>query len=323
MKKFSVLAFALFSFTTLIAKEYSTKKELLDHVGDMETNKRNWTHADRANNTDYWKESCLFNFAYAEGSLEYTNIEQREDFLTWLSLELKRKGHEVKWVDMVITVGELIKPAANGSDNVSLFANLGNKVVFDGTFTRLQALYRMEKPLKGEEAKAWDDAMIQFEQEHLIQPIFNKMDIVTLEKVTKMAKGEGLYSLVVKERLEFPGDLRNMTDRINYAEKILLPYVNEEVSEDLQSIVASENIIAEDRRALRAAEKYLERLDKETATPTEVVEEVKAEEVKEPKMKKVKEEKVKVEKVKPVKVKKAKKSDLPDVEIMKPEGKSE
>ncbi len=284
MKKLSVIAIALLQFTALMAKEYPNKKELLAYVGDTETNRRNWTHEDRSNNTINWQEACLFNFSYATGYQEYKTIEQREDFLTWLSLELKRKGHEVKWVDMVITVGDLIQPAAKGDDNVALFANLGNKLVFDSCFSRMQTLYRMEKPLKGADAKNWDDAMIQFEQEQLIQPIFDKMDIVTLEKTTKMAKREGLYVFFVKKRLEFPGELRNMTDRINYAQQILLPYVNEKVSDDLQARVAAENIIAEDGKAMRAAERYLKRLEKEnpgTVSPAE------------PKAKKVKEEKPK------------------------------
>lgn len=303
MKKFSVIAIAVLSFTTAFSKEYPSKKDLLAAAGPTDENRRNWTSSDRQNDTEDWEESCLFNFSYATGYEEYKTIEQREDFLEWLSIELKRKGHEVKWIDMVITVGDMIQPAANGSDNVSLFTNLGNKLVFDSSFTRLQALYHMDKPLKGEEAKAWDDAMIQFEQEWLIQPIFNKMDIVTLEKVTKMAKGEGVYAFYTKKELRFPGDLRNMTDRINYAQNILLPYVNEKVSKDLQAIVASENIVAEDGKAMRAAERYLERLEKENIEKEPAAER-------------------EVKSVKPEKVKKAKK--VKDIEMqVKPESKND
>ncbi|MES2627343.1 MAG: hypothetical protein V4616_00110 [Bacteroidota bacterium] len=307
MKRFSAIVVALLTLSPLLAKEYPTRKELFANTGTKEVNKRNWTHSDRTSNSETWKEASLFNFSYATGFEEYKTVEQRIDFLTWLSLELKRKGHEVKWVDMVITVGELIKPAAKGDDNVSLFANLGNKLVFDSTFTRLQDLYHMEKPLKGAEARAWDEAMIQFEQEQLVQPIFNRMDIVTLEKVTKMAKGEGIYSLYTKKRLRFTGDLRNLTDRINFAEQALLPYVNEKVSADLQATIASENIIAEDGKSMRAAERYLKRLEKENTTAAPAKTE-KTDTLKEPKVKKVKE--VKVKEPKPEKVKKTKMKDI-------------
>lgn len=308
MKKFSALVFALLAFTSLIAKEYPTKKDLFENTGNAEVNKRNWTHADRENESEEWKESCLFNFSYATGFMEYKTMDQREDFLEWLSLELKRKGHEVKWVDLVLTVTDLIEPAAKGNSLVSLNANLGNKIVFDSSFSRLQTLFRMEKGLKGADAKAWDDEMIVFEQEQLIQPIFNRMDIVTLEKVTKMAKGEGLYSLVTKDRLNFPGDLRSSTDRINYAQQILLPYVIEKTNADLKSSVAAQNIEAEDARSMKAAEQYLKRLEKESGTTPEPEEKV-------IKVKKVKEPKA-------MKERKSKKSESEGIQVL-PESKNE
>lgn len=250
----------------------------------------------------------MFNFSYATGFMEYKTMDQREDFLEWLSLELKRKGHEVKWVDLVLTVTDLIEPAAKGNSLVSLNANLGNKIVFDSSFSRLQTLFRMEKGLKGADAKAWDDEMIVFEQEQLIQPIFNRMDIVTLEKVTKMAKGEGLYSLVTKDRLNFPGDLRSSTDRINYAQQILLPYVIEKTNADLKSSVAAQNIEAEDARSMKAAEQYLKRLEKESGTTPEPEEKV-------IKVKKVKEPKA-------MKERKSKKSESEGIQVL-PESKNE
>ncbi len=261
MKLFLFLTVSLFSAVSAFSKEYPTKKELAAATQTQEVNRRNWIHSDRERENDNWKNACAFNFSYATGCLEYINLEQREDFYEWLQAELRAKGHEVKWVAMALEVMDMIEPVIDRKDLVGLNAALANKLVFDSTFTRLQELYHMDKPLQGAAAKAWDDQMIKFEQEDLLQTIYNRMDIVTLEKITKMAKGEGLYFFKTKKKLRFKGDLRKSEDRIKYAKEQLLPVVNKKMNADFQEKLNQNGIKASDARSKRAAKKYLKRLE--------------------------------------------------------------
>lgn len=246
-------------------------KDFEANKGSDEINRRHWVSCDRMSNNKAWKEACLFNFSYATGYNEYRSMEEREDFYRWAADTLRKQGHQIKWVEMALVVVDLVEPAAKGKGKVSQYALAGSKLVFDSSFVRLQQLFRMEKPLKNEAAKAWDDEMIRFEQEDLVQNMFNSMDIVTLEKISKMAKGEGIYSLYTKKALRFKGDLRSSSVRIEYAQKQLLPYVNDKINAAQRKRLADNGISAEDARSIKAAEKYLDTLEKEKSTETEDV----------------------------------------------------
>lgn len=265
MKKLSISMFAVLLAGSLVAREFPTKKDLYATFQTKEINRRNWVHGDRESKTGTWLEACQYNFEYATGYEEYKTFDERQDFLEWINQEIKKKGHEVQWIDMALEVSEQIEGAARGNDLVALFTNLGNKVVFEGMYTRLQDLYHMEKPLRGADAKAWDDKAIQFEQEQLVQPVFDKMDIVTLEKITRMAKGEGLYFLFTPKEIRFPGDLRKSTDRITFAQEKLIPYVSQKVQAERKKNFNTEGIEANDKKSMKAAERYLKRLEKENA----------------------------------------------------------
>ncbi len=257
------LAIAILPLTAVFAKEFPSAKEFEAEKGTKETNKRHWVAADRNSKNAVWNEACLFNFSYEIGYNEYKTLDQREDFYEWAADTLRKMGHEIKWIEMALTITDLIEPATAGKTKISQYAIAGNKVVFDSAFVRLQQVFRMEKPLKNEEAKAWDDNMIQFEQEVLLQPFFDKVDIVTLEKMAKMAKGEGIYMFYTTKSLRFKGDLRNIKHRVDYAHNQVLPFVNKKINADLRKRFSDNNIKAEDAKSMKAAEKYLERLERE------------------------------------------------------------
>jgi hypothetical protein len=207
------------------AREYKDMSSYKRLTGNNELNKRDWLVKHRKNNTREWLESCAFNFSYETGYLEYVNSEQRRDFYLWLHSRLKEKGHEVYWAAMAAEISDQVGKVYNKNNKIGQFARTGSKAVFDSTFSTLQRFYQQEEILKGEDAALWDKAMIQFEQEQLVQPIYNRMDPKTLEKLNNMVHRKGLYALMVEEKLKFTGDLLLLQDRIQYSENVLLAYV--------------------------------------------------------------------------------------------------
>lgn len=265
MKATALSILGLVASLMAIAKEYPTQKELEATYRDKELNRRHWAKANRENGDLIWQEACAFNFSYATGFAEYQTFDQREDFYEWLSGELRKKGHEVKWVDMALEVMDRLESVASKDDLLGLNANLANKLVFDSTFARLQELYKMPEPLQGAKAKEWDEKMIAFEQEEIIQVVYNRMDIVTLEKADRMAKGKGLYALCVPKNLRFEGDLRKPADRIQFANTKLLPYVAEKSNAEFNEELNKQGIKAEDKRSKKAAERYLKSVSPESS----------------------------------------------------------
>jgi len=264
--KFLLLALTIFTTYSASAKEFPSLKDYEANKSTDEVNRRHWLKADRESNDKEWREACLFNFSYSTGYKEYRTLEEREDFYQWVADTLRKQGHEIKWVEMAITVTDLIEPAAKGESKPSKYAIAGSQLVFDSCFVRLQQLFRSEEKLKNDAAKAWDDEMIRYEQEVLIQGMFNTMDIVTLEKIANMAKGKGIYYLYTKKPLRFKGDLRSSQARIDYAHNQLLPYVNEKINAAQRKRFSDSNISAEDSKSIKAAEKYLKTLDEEKST---------------------------------------------------------
>ncbi len=261
------LALSLFSVNAALAKEFPSLKDYEANKSTDEVNRRHWLKADRESNDKEWREACLFNFSYATGYKEYRTREEREDFYRWAADTLRKQGHEIKWVELALEVTDLIEPAVNGNGKVSQYAKAGNALVFDSAFVRLQNLFRSADPLKNEGAKNWDDEMIKYEQEVLLASLFNSMDIVTLEKISRMAKGQGIYMFFTKKELRFKGDIRSAQARIDYAHNQLLPYLNEKINAAQLRHFRDNNISAEDSKSIKAANRYLNTLEEEKKAP--------------------------------------------------------
>ena len=66
--------------------------------------------------------------------------------------------------------------------------------------------------------------MLYKEQYQWLQGIYQSIDLKSLKTIERMAKGKGIYSLMVVKALRFRGDISIAEARYDYAMQILLEY---------------------------------------------------------------------------------------------------
>jgi len=160
-------------------KEYPTVQAYYaeNPDGTLDGSDGNWLTSDRENNTDVWKNANMVNLTKANGSDEYTNLDQRADFYRWFQSATDAKGFTTRWsgaaavtVDHLKTlIGEGFKGLFSGvtgytNDEIRKFVVSGNKLILDDIWGSLQNLYN-GAVLTGKAASDWDGNQLLKEQQ--------------------------------------------------------------------------------------------------------------------------------------------------------------
>lgn len=201
-------------------------KELPD---DKKLGKGDWHKSDRENNTDIWKNANKHNLQQTNGSLEYSTITERTAFYYWFQTETESLGYETKWAGAAFIIANQMAQTENPllnwvlSSEVKKFAQDGNKDIFDDAVPKLRKL--INGPiLKGEDVKIWDKSTLTVEQLDIAGPIYRRQTEETLNTLSKMAKGQGIYSFGVPLPLRFKAsdDVKNWQHRYNHGMNVAL-----------------------------------------------------------------------------------------------------
>ncbi|WP_299781994.1 Insecticidal toxin complex protein [uncultured Formosa sp.] len=228
MKLFFFLVLFL-SLNVVFAKEWKNltvyKKET-----KLETLPRgDWFTKDRKQNSIVWQQANRFNLLYMYPN-QYTSVEQRLGFYIWLQHELDKKGNEIYWVKMASFVSEKLNvinifPYKYVVKKTTIQnTNYGSEVVFNNSFYYLKDLFLAAKPLKNTTAEIWDLKMLYREQYEWVETVYQNIDTESLNQISQIAKGKGVYRFFVPKGLTFIGNLKNPDDRYYYAVNVLLPY---------------------------------------------------------------------------------------------------
>jgi hypothetical protein len=100
-------------------------------------------------------------------------------------------------------------------DDVVAFGNAGNKAIFDDVFGNLSALIS-GPALKGGAALAWDMATLHNEQFNVVQPLYEAQSAATIQTLSRMASGQGVFGIGLRSDLRFKGNILNPQDRFNH-----------------------------------------------------------------------------------------------------------
>jgi hypothetical protein len=197
-------------------------KEVPNKTPDSSMGASDWRVKDREAGNKAWESANLHNLQQSKGYEEYTTITQRTAIYHWFHEVVKAQGHEVDWVGAASIVAEQMSNLDNSfyafilGEDIVKFGNEGNKAIFDDVFPRLRELYNMDKPLKGDAAKAWDSETLRHEQFDVVEPLYAKQSAKTLSTLESMAKGDFPYNFGVPQELRVDGDIRNPQDRYDH-----------------------------------------------------------------------------------------------------------
>ncbi|MCX7547516.1 Insecticidal toxin complex protein [Xanthomarina sp. F1114] len=227
----------LFTFLVVISsiaysKEYKNLKEYQEISGNAQLAPSDWLCKDRKKNTLVWQQANIYNLENNR-PLEYQTIQQRTDFYLWLFKTLDKKEQEVVWPKMAYFISNKLEATQSFPfklfirKEVKRYATKGSQTVFGKAFPQLKMLYFSEENLTAKDAYAWDEALIDKEQNVWLQDIYNEIDEKTLKTIDKMAKGKGLYTFMVPKEVKFTGDLSDKENRYHYALNTLRPYCEE------------------------------------------------------------------------------------------------
>ena len=136
-----------------------------------------WDVLDRTFSTSTWDSANNYNLQNL-ASGEYTTLQQRQDFYSWVDGDLQAKGHDVKWPKLAV---EAVK-AADYLENVSYGARFSgeglrsfiysaNEMIFEDVFPKLNKL-SSGPSLRGAEARSWDLRALS-EEQNLVQPLYD------------------------------------------------------------------------------------------------------------------------------------------------------
>jgi RHS repeat-associated protein len=193
-----------------------------------------WFVSDRLNNTARWQSANLYNLENGNSD-QYNTIEQRDQFYGWFQQQIEAQGQETLWAGAAYTVAKNVSEVDNPinslfiSNDVINFSHDGNRSIFNDIFDRLTSLYDNGKKgiiLKGKAANDWDRETTYREQFQIMGPVYARQSSSTIEELSKLAKGEGIYGLgyFMQEQLKFQGNINNPQDRFNFGMNIVVPY---------------------------------------------------------------------------------------------------
>lgn len=227
--RFKLLFLIILVHSSLFAKEWNSLSVYQSTTGNTELSVSDWLRKDRVRNTAKWQNANRHNLAH-NLSNEYQTMVQRRDFYAWLYLELDKKGHDLAWIGMAYFISkkmhlmEVFPYAIFVRKKIKNHARQGSDAVFIEAFGELHKLFVSDKIYKDESALQKDKEILKKEQFVWIEDIYKNMDAKSLKTLSRIAKGKGLYGLLVPKPTRFKGDLSKAQSRYNYAVEILRPY---------------------------------------------------------------------------------------------------
>jgi hypothetical protein len=240
-KQFKAVLFLFlfsFGFNLGTTQEWKNLKAYQKESGNLNLKEGNWLKKDRKQNTLIWQNANSYNLNLEKGNLKYKSISEIRDFYSWFDTEIRKQGHEVNGVGVAAVAASQLSKLDNGfirffivrNKEIVDFINDGSFVVFEFSFPLLQDLYNSDDLLKGEEAKNWSLKTGLQEQCEILEPLYNKLSDKALFRLSKMAKGKGIFKLGIPKALRFEGAINNCENRFNHAVNKLLPYYIENLN---------------------------------------------------------------------------------------------
>ncbi|RLD27472.1 MAG: hypothetical protein DRI54_01035 [Bacteroidetes bacterium] len=227
--KFTILSLFLILLNSnfVFSQEWKNYKTYKKETGYSILQDGNWLKKDRKKQKEVWQQANLFNLAEINGNLKYQTTSQIRDFYLWFDAERKRQGHEIVGVGVAAIVADQLSKLDNGfirvfivgNKEVEKFANEGSEIVFEFAFPLLKEVYFSKKLIKGEEAINWSLINGEIEQCQILEPLYNNLSPKAIKKLSKMAKGKGIYSLGVPKSLRYEGNIEDCQARFEHAIK--------------------------------------------------------------------------------------------------------
>jgi RHS repeat-associated protein len=202
-------------------REYGNGFKILHAFGIGSLGAGDWYKSDRVNNTSVWQSANSYNLTQTSGFNEYTTITQRTAFYGWFDQTTQAMGFETNWPGAAEIVAGQMSLLDNPlvaqivGDDVVAFGNAGNKAIFDDVFGNLSALIS-GPALKGGAALAWDMATLHNEQFNVVQPLYEAQSAATIQTLSRMASGQGVFGIGLRSDLRFKGNILNPQDRFNH-----------------------------------------------------------------------------------------------------------
>jgi uncharacterized protein DUF4157 len=164
-----------------------------------------WYKRDRERFSGSFETANLHNLA-ANDHTQYTRIEERRDFYHWFYNYTNAKGYTTRWAlaaslvangaDQVAHMDPVMEGGGQWvgtiNDELQGMMRIGNQVIFDNVFHKLNALLQRSKngPVTGAEAVRWDMETLA-EEQTLIQPLYKSVSSETIAKLDKVARIKG------------------------------------------------------------------------------------------------------------------------------------
>lgn len=191
-----------------------------------------WLKKDRKSQNKVWNRANVFNLSIDNANRKYETISQIRDFYLWFDLERKKQGHEIKWIGIAaIAAGQLskldiglIRSFVVRNKEIVKFANEGSESVFDFAFPRLKKVYFSNKILRGEDAVNWSLEFAKIEQCQILQPLYDNLSPAALDRLNKMAKGEGIFNLGIPASLKYVGPIEDCEKRIAHVKNKMFAF---------------------------------------------------------------------------------------------------
>lgn len=191
-----------------------------------------WLKKDRKKSTEAWKNANRHNLSINNGHLNYQSIKQIQGFYLWADEERKTLGHEINTAGLLAIVsGQFSKLEHQFFDKIIIrnkeitwFGKEGSRKVFAFAFSFIKKVYFSKEKVIGKEAEDLDKECVKTEQCIIIEALYKQLTPKTIKQLSRIAKGKGIYSLGVKKKLRFEGDITNCSERYEHAFSKLLPY---------------------------------------------------------------------------------------------------
>ncbi len=234
MKKIQIITLFLFllSSNLILSQEWKNLKSYQKETNNIVLKDGCWLKKDRKNKTSVWKNANVYNLLEKGGYLKYITIKEKRDFYIWFDEIRIKQGHDIKWIGIAsIAANQLsklntffVKGFIVRNKEIIYFTQIGSKKVFAFAFPKMKNLYTSSTPLKGKEAKFWNQKYGLTEQCEVLEPLFQNLSQKALNKLERIAKGKGIYSLGVPKKLRFIGNIDDCKNRYNHGINTLLPH---------------------------------------------------------------------------------------------------
>ena len=218
-----VLLFFLHS-NFVLSQEWKNLKSYQKETGNSTLQQGCWLKKDRITQDEVWYNANIFNLSAENGNVKYKTISQIRDFYAWFDLERNKKGHDIKWIGIAVTVSNELSKMDCGwirffivrNKEIVNFAHEGSTKVFEFGFSKLKEVYFSNEIIKGEAAIAWDSDYGKKEQCEVLEPLYHKLSPKALKRLDKIAKGKGIFALAVPNELRYVGSIEDCQLRFEY-----------------------------------------------------------------------------------------------------------